>query len=61
MQLANPTLKGRIDQFGYFNDTDRPMWVSLSNYYRTTSTEGLNAFISRIRTFDDPYRFISHR
>lgn len=61
MQLANPGLKGRIDRFGYFNDTDRPLRVSLSNYYRTTSTEGLNAFVSRIRTSDDPYRFISRR
>lgn len=61
MQLANPSLKGRIDQFGYFNDTDRPLRVSLSNYYRSTNTEGLNAFVSALRTSDDPYRFISRR
>jgi hypothetical protein len=35
--------------------------VSLSNYYRTTSTEALNAFVSLLRTSDDPYRFISRR
>lgn len=61
MQLANPSLEGRIDQFGYFNDTDRPLRVSLSHYYRYTTDQSLDAFVSKMRTSDDPHRFISRR
>ena len=61
MKLANPSLEGRIDQYGYFNDTDRPLRVSLSNYYRFTSTKDLDSFTSRIKEAEDPYRFISRR
>ncbi len=61
MKLANPALEGRIDQFGYFNDTERPLRVSLSNYYRYSSTENLDAFVSRMRVDENPYRFISRR
>ncbi len=61
MKLANPSLDGRIDQYGYFNDTERPLRVSLSHYYRFTSTKDLDSFTSRIKDAEDPYRFISRR
>lgn len=56
---AIPGLEGRIDRFGYYTDTERPVRVALSNY-GTYSTNGeLFSFLETAKTWDDPFYFIS--
>jgi hypothetical protein len=59
MERAIPSIKGRIDKFGYYTDVERPSRVALScygNYY--THAEVID-FIKRAKASPDPYQFIS--
>ena len=54
MVRASPSLRGRIDKFGYFTGRDKPSRVSISPYYVYFSDKALRAFASRLRTTPDP-------
>ena len=59
MERAIPSIKGRIDKYGYYTDVERPSRVALScygNYY--THAEVLD-FVKRAKSSGDPYQFIS--
>lgn len=59
MELAIPTIKGRIDKYGYYTDMERPSRVALScygNYY--TQAEVID-FVHKAKAAADPYQFIS--
>ena len=59
MERAIPSIKGRIDKFGYYTDVERPSRVALScygNYY--THAEVID-FVKRAKASTDPYQFIS--
>ena len=59
MVLANPALEGRIDKYGYYTDTERPLRVALSAYGGYYTTADLEQFIGRALAAEDPYQFIS--
>ncbi len=59
MQRAFPSLRGRIDQFGYYTDQDRPIRVALSTYYTYASTAEIVAFVGRLQDAGDPYALIA--
>jgi hypothetical protein len=59
MERAIPTIKGRIDKYGYYTDVERPSRVALScygNYY--THAEVLD-FVKKAKESKDPYQYIS--
>ena len=59
MERAIPSIKGRIDKYGYYTDVERPSRVALScygNYY--TQAEVLD-FVKRAKASPDAYQFIS--
>src|SRR5688572_13308190 len=59
MERAIPSIKGRIDKYGYYTDVERPSRVALScygNYY--THAEVID-FVKRAKASSDPYQFIS--
>ena len=59
MERAIPTIKGRIDKYGYYTDVERPSRVALScygNYY--TQAEILD-FVKKAKASNDPYQYIS--
>lgn len=59
MVKANPALEGRIDKYGYYTDTERPLRVALSAYGTYFTTTDLERFLARAKAADDPYRYIS--
>ncbi len=59
MQRAYPSLRGRIDKFGYYTDTDRPLRVALSTYYTYASTAEIIDFVDKLRDAADPHALIS--
>jgi len=59
MQRAFPSLRGRIDKFGYYTDTDRPLRVALSTYYTYASTAEIIEFVDGLQDAADPYALIS--
>ena len=61
MQRAFPALRGRIDQYGYYTDRERPMRVALSTYLTYFAQSDLLRFIELVRDSSDPYAFISQR
>ena len=61
MQRAAPSLRGRIDKYGYFTDRDRPSRVSISPYYVYFSDNALNIYFERITSAEDPYFLISRK
>ena len=61
MQRAAPSLRGRIDKYGYFTDRDRPSRVSISPYYVYFSGQALNLYFDRIISAEDPYFLISRK
>ncbi len=61
MQRAFPALRGRIDQFGYYTDRERPMRVALSTYYTYYARSDLAHIVEAVRAADDPIQLISKR
>lgn len=61
MQRAAPTLRGRIDKYGYYKDQARPMRVALACYYSYLARSDLLAFLQRAREAPDPLQHISRR
>ena len=61
MVRAAPSLRGRIDKYGYFTDRDRPSRVSISPYYVYFSEQALNLYFDRIKGAEDPYFLISRK
>ena len=61
IQRAYPTLQGRIDKYGYYTDTERPLRVALPNYYIYLSTSDLQQFVKQAKEASDPYQHISRR
>jgi hypothetical protein len=61
MVRAAPTLRGRIDKYGYFTDRDRPSRVSVSPYYVYFSGQALDIYFDRLKEADDPYFFVSRK
>ena len=58
MEKASPSLKGRIDPYGYFLDRERGR-VSISPYFVYFTMESLENFLTLAKASDEPYRFIS--
>ena len=61
MMRAAPSLRGRIDKYGYFTDRDRPSRVSISPYYVYFSGAALDLYFDRITSSEDPYFLISRK
>ena len=59
MQRAYPGLRGRIDKYGYYTDTERSSRVALSNYGTYYTHAAVLQFISNAKESDDPYHYIS--
>ena len=59
MERAIPSIKSRIDKYGYYTDVERPSRVALFCYgdYETYA-EAID-FIRRAKASPDPYQFIS--
>ena len=58
MQLASPSLQGRIDKYGYFTDRESGR-VSISPYYVYFSLESLADFVTHAEESEDTSLFIS--
>jgi hypothetical protein len=61
MVRAAPSLRGRIDKYGYFTDRDRPSRVSVSPYYVYFSDQALGIYFDRLKSSEDPYFFVSRK
>jgi hypothetical protein len=61
LQLAVPTLQGRIDKYGYYTDREGSSRVAVSPYYVYFSLGDLEQFMDRVREAEDPYYLISQR
>jgi hypothetical protein len=59
MQRAYPGLRGRIDKYGYYTDTERSSRVALSNYGTYFTYAAVLQFIQDAKESDDPYHYIS--
>lgn len=59
MERAIPGIRGRIDKYGYYTDTERPSRVALSNYGTYYTFAEVIRFIENARESFDPYYYIS--
>ena len=59
MERANPSLKGRIDEYGYYKGVERPSRVALSCYGTYDKQVEVIDFIKRAKSSPDAYQFIS--
>jgi hypothetical protein len=59
IERAIPGIKGRIDRYGYYTDTERPSRVALSNYGTYYTFAEAVQFIENARESFDPYYYIS--
>ena len=59
MKKWNPSLEGRIDKYGYYTDTVRPLRVAISAYGTYFTIANLQEYMERARVADDPYQFIA--
>ena len=59
MERAFPSVKGRIDKYGYFKDAERPSRVALSCYGNYETRAEVIEFIKGANASGDPYQFIS--
>jgi len=59
IELAIPTIKGRIDKYGYYTDTEQPSRVALSNYGNYYTAAEAIEFINQAKKAFDPYFYIS--
>ena len=58
---ASPSLRGRIDKYGYFTDRVRSSRVSISPYYVYFDQDALKFFLRGAKNSGDPYFFISRK
>jgi len=61
MVKAFPALEGRIDKYGYYTDTDRPLRVAITTYGTYYTQAQFLQFIELAKASGDPYRYISRR
>ena len=61
MQKAFPALQGRIDKFGYYTDTERPLRVAITAYMTYYTQSQIVQFVERAQASQDPYQYISRR
>jgi hypothetical protein len=61
LELSSPTLRGRLDKYGYFNDQIGSSRVAVSPYFVYFSENQLGVFLELINSSDDPYRTISKK
>ena len=59
MIRAFPTLEGRIDKYGYYTDTERPLRVAISAYFVYSAQSEMIAFVARLAEDADPLALIS--
>ena len=59
MERANPSLKGRIDKYGYYTDTERPARVALACYGMYDSLADITDFVKHSKAAADPNEFMS--
>ena len=61
LQLAIPTLQGRIDKYGYYLDKEGSSRVAVSPYYVYFSSVDLEQYMDIVRGSEDPFQTISQR
>jgi hypothetical protein len=59
MERAIPGIKGRIDKYGYYTDTERPSRVALSNYGNYYTFAEAVSFVEAAKKSMDAYYYIS--
>jgi hypothetical protein len=59
MERAFPSLRGRIDCYGYYTDTAEPLRVALFCYGMYESPAEIVDFMNKARASNDPCEFIS--
>ena len=59
MERAIPSIKGRIDKYGYYTDVERPSRVALSCYGTYYTQTDILEFVKKAKASPDPYHFIS--
>jgi hypothetical protein len=59
MERAIPTIKGRIDKYGYYTDVERPSRVALSCYGTYYTHAEILDFVKKAKASNDPYQYIS--
>jgi len=59
MERAIPSIKGRIDKYGYYMDVERPSRVALSTYGNYYTQADIMEFVKKAKASPDPYHFIS--
>jgi hypothetical protein len=59
MELAIPSIKGRIDKYGYYTDSERPSRVALSCYGTYYTQADIINFLKQAQEAPDPYQYIS--
>ena len=61
LQRASPTLRNRIDKYGYYTDRQGSSRVAVSPYYVYFSSRDLELFMDSVRAADNPYQTISRK
>ncbi len=61
LQLSLPSLRGRIDKYGYYTDRSGSSRVAVSPYFVYFSVDNLKQFMGMVRTSPDPYYTISRK
>jgi hypothetical protein len=59
MERAIPTIKGRIDKYGYYTDVERPSRVALSCYGTYYTQADILDFVKKAKVSSDPYQYVS--
>lgn len=59
IERAIPSIKGRIDKYGYYTDQERPSRVALSCYGTYYTQAEVLEFIKKAKEAADPYQYIS--
>lgn len=59
MERAIPSIKGRIDKYGYYTDSERPSRVALSCYGTYYTQAEIIEFVKKAKAAPDAYQFIS--
>ena len=58
---ALPGLEGRIDKYGYYTDTTKPLRVALSSYGTYYTNSQLITFVASAKASSDVYHYFSSR
>jgi hypothetical protein len=59
IEKAIPSIKGRIDKYGYYTDVERPSRVAISNYGNYYTIAEALAYIESAKKAFDPYFYIA--